>query len=140
MTNFDIDLIISGIKESFSYSNIEDLVAMLGINFKIIDYTNPILSGQDAAYLMKNDREYIYLSNRCADEYKSFALAHELGHAILHDAEISFLAQHKTRTEEEADYFAIRILNLDFELFEGYTSEDYAKIYGIRESAVKYII
>lgn len=138
----EIDLIVAGMKEAIEVSSMEELIEALGIDLRVIDSQSPILNGDYACYMDLVNKEIIYLSNECPEEIAAFTLAHEVGHAILHDVELAHCKQlFKSGTiEEEADYFATRLLNYDLEIIEGYTLEDYSKILGIKESAVKYII
>ncbi len=134
--------IVIGIKESHSFLSLEELIESIGINFAVVPSDLTILDGDLACYFKLNEKEHIYLSEACPKEQETFVLAHELGHAILHDVEMAHCGYlYKSRKlEEEADYFAIKLLEDNYELFEGYTSSDYVSLYGIRETATEYTI
>lgn len=89
-----------------------------------------------------NGKEFIFLDPSCPEELENFVLAHELGHAVLHDVEIisfSPLDVPKSRLEKEADYFAFCLLGLQIERLDGYTYKDYAGIIGVNEDVLKNI-
>lgn len=69
-------------------------------------------------------------------------MAHELGHAILHDVEFahSGLLFKSRRMEEEADYFAMRLLGIEEGPDIDNTEEAYCGAYGIRESSAEYLL
>lgn len=72
-----------------------------------------------------------------------FALAHEIGHAVLHDFEmwiISKLNISKSKYELEADYFAFKLLNKEIDLSYNYTAEQYAKDLCVSEKVIKYVV
>lgn len=137
-----IEEIVIGIKESHSFLSLEELIESIGINFAVVPSDLTILDGDLACYFKLNEKEHIYLSKACPKEQEAFVLAHELGHAILHDVEMAHCGYlYKSRKlEEEADYFAIKLLEDNYELCEGYTASDYVSLYGIREKAADYML
>lgn len=131
----EIDLIVAGIKESIDVSCMEELIEALGIELKIIDSDSPILNGDYACYMDLANKELIYLSNYCPEELTAFTLAHEVGHAILHDVELAHCQQlfKSGKIEVEANYFAQRLLDIHFDPFEdeGLSYEDLSAKYEI---------
>ena len=74
-------------------------------------------------YINAFDKKFIYINRNLDEISRLIVCAHELGHAILHDAnETAFLKEHTlfpvhSKTEREANYFAA-VLILDDELDE----------------------
>lgn len=130
-----INEIVLGIKESITFSNMEELIEALHIRLEIIDSEDDMLSGANAFYSVIGDNEYIFLSNRCPEHLAAFTLAHEVGHAILHDVELAHAQQlfKSGKIEVEANYFAQRLLDIHFDPFEdeGLSYEDLSAKYGI---------
>lgn len=112
MNRKDIEDIVVGIKECYSFLSLEELIEAIGIELKLISPDSFILDGSYACYLRLDDREIIYLSYECPYELQAKVLAHELGHAILHDVEMAHygLLFKSRRMEEEADYFGELLL------------------------------
>lgn len=75
---------------------------------------------------------------------RSFVIAHEIGHAVLHDIEIRHygISKRGDKEEEEADYFALRLLDPDWDIteVEGYSSDEVATMLGVSERSVKYLV
>lgn len=139
-----IDEIVDGIHELHSFLSIEELIECMGIDLKVVPYDDPMLCGELASYFKfrETNKECIYLSESCPKDKEAFVLAHELGHAILHDVEMAhYKMLFKSRPlEKEADYFATKLLDLDVEKFSGYTVEDYANLYGVSPNAVHFLL
>lgn len=138
----DIDIIVLGLIEKAGGNDLRDVLAELDIKLIKVDVNRPILRGALAVYVNSTQRETIYISRDCPEETRNFVIAHEMGHAVLHSDGLIHQQFHKkdTKQEEEADYFATRVLNYSLEIIDGYTVEDYSKLLGIKESAVKYVI
>lgn len=108
----EIEEIVQGIKECYSFLSLEELIEAIGISLKLVPGDFSVLDGAPACYLKIDDREIIYLSYDCPREMEAQVLAHELGHAILHDVEMAHygLLFKSRRIEEEADYFGRLLL------------------------------
>lgn len=137
-----IDLIIAGLIECAGSRNLPDVLSELNIVIKRVSANRPILHGENARYVNINGKGAIYLSTSCPEEEERFVLAHEIGHAVLHDEEIAHYGLQKRgmKEEEEADYFAVKLLGLKAEPLEDYTIKDYASLFGVKEEAVEYIV
>lgn len=94
-------------------------------------------------YRLSNNKKIIVLDKNIPDELTDFVLAHELGHAVLHDTEIEYyspLAVDKTQTEREADYFAFLLLEKEIDPAFNYTLTQYANLLGTNEEVIKYVL
>lgn len=142
MRKEEIDNIVVGLVESASSRNLGDILSELNISLYRIDGNRPLLRGGYACYMESPKRDTIYLSRDCPEEMQSFVIAHEIGHAVLHDVEIAHygLPKRGLKEEEEADYFAVKLLGLKAEPSENYTVKDYASLFGVKEEAVEYIV
>lgn len=108
MKRKEIEEIVTGIKECYYFLSLEELIEAIGISLKVVPSESSALNGSPACYIKVDDKEMIFLSDICPVELQAKVLAHELGHAILHDVEMahySFLFKGR-KLEEEADYFA----------------------------------
>lgn len=122
------------IKESGS-DDLEDIISSLGIKI--------VKESRKSFYCQIKDKKYIYLDKEAPEELQPFILAHELGHSILHQEEISHyspLSITKTATEREADYFAFKILGLEIDPTYDYTISQYATMLKVNEEAISYIV
>lgn len=109
----EIEEIVLGIKETYSFLSLEELIEAIGIKLKIVPSESSVLNGAPACYLKLREQEIIYLSYDCPREMEAKVLAHELGHAILHDVEMAHygLLFKSRRIEEEANYFSELLLD-----------------------------
>ena len=142
MRKQEIDLIVAGLIECAGSRNLPDVLSELNIVIKRVPENRPILHGENARYVNINSKGTIYLSASCPEEEERYIIAHEIGHAVLHDVEIAHYGLQKRgmKEEEEADYFAVKLLDIKAEPLEGYTVKDYASLFGVKEEAVEYII
>ncbi len=135
MTKQDIDLIVQGLVEVVGSKNLKDILEYLDI--KLITHSNT------TEYVNHNGKQIIYISDNIPEQLYDFILAHEIGHAVLHDREIiqySKLTTHKTQTEKEADYFAFKLLGKQIDPIYQYTAQQYAKLLQVNEDIIQYII
>lgn len=135
MTNNDINQIVNNLIEEVGSKELKDITDYL--NIKVI--TRP---GITTEYINKNNKKIIYIDTNIHEELKEFVIAHEIGHAVLHDAEImqySPLLISKTYVERQADYFAFKLLGKNIDETYDYTSSQYAKILGVNEKIIEYI-
>lgn len=144
MRKEEIDNIVVGLVESASSRNLGDILSELNISLYRIDASRPLLRGGYACYIESPKRDTIYLSRDCPDEMRSFVIAHEIGHAVLHDVEIRHygISKRGDKEEEEADYFALRLLDPEWDPseVEGYGSDQVATMLGVSERSVKYLV
>lgn len=136
MTKQEIDFIVAGLVETVGSRNVHDIIDHL--NIKVI-CDAPI----DTLFIRYNEKEYIFLSKDTPTEMFEFSLAHEIGHAVLHDVEmwvLSKLDSSKHKYELEADYFAFKLLNKEIDLSYNYTAEQYAKDLCVSEKVIKYVV
>lgn len=130
-----IDKKIENLIKKAGSDYLEDIISYLGIKV--------IKESTKSFYCQIKDKKYIYLDKGSPEELKPFILAHELGHAILHQEEISHyspLSITKTATEREADYFAFKILGLEIDPTYNYTTSQYASLLNVNEDTIKYLI
>lgn len=136
MNKQQIDFIVEGLIESVGSSKLKDILDSLGI--KLIQR-----NGITTEYLNKNGKQIIYLDSNIHEDIKPFVLAHEIGHAILHDEEIIQYSPFdivRSRTEREADYFAFKLLGKSIDPIYNYTAEQYAMELGVNEEVIEYVI
>lgn len=137
-----IDEILVGLIETVGSNNVFEILSFLNINLFTVDKDSPILQDNLSVYTRIGSFECIYVSNEVYN--KEFVIAHELGHAILHTeiAESFFNPLlNKGRLENEANYFATKLLYRDLDIEDGIeTREQLAKILKIKEDYIKYIV
>lgn len=130
-----IDKKIENLIKKAGSDDLSDIISYLEIKV--------IKESTKSFYCQIKDKKYIYLDKGAPEELKPFILAHELGHAILHQEEISNyspLSITKKDTEKEADYFAFKILDLKIDPTYDYTISQYANLLAVSEDTIKYII
>lgn len=130
-----IDKKIKNLIKKAGSDDLEDIISYLGIKI--------IKESKKSFYCQIKDKKYIYLDKEAPEKLQPFILAHELGHSILHQEEISHyspLSITKTSTEREADYFAFKILGLEIDPTYNYTINQYANLLAVSEDTIKYII
>ena len=130
-----IDKKIENLIKKAGSNDLEDIISYLGIKI--------IKESKKSFYCQIKDKKYIYLDAKAPDDLRPFILAHELGHAILHQEEINHyspLSITKTATEREADYFAFKILGLEIDPIYDYTISQYATMLKVNEDTIKYLI
>ncbi|MFM1541522.1 ImmA/IrrE family metallo-endopeptidase [Helcococcus ovis] len=131
-----IDDIVLDLVNKVGTNNISDILDYLDI--KIIKSTS-----NKTFFLQTAKEKYIFLSNTVNENIKNFVIAHEIGHALLHDVEIinySKLSINKSIYEREADYFAFKLLNKEIDPLFEYTKEQYANLLGVNEEVLEYIV
>ena len=136
-----IDEVILGLIEVVGSNSIYDIISHLKIYVLSVEPDNYLLHGNRAVYNRIGDFECIYLANDLSN--KEFVLAHEVGHAILHVDEFETFYNpllNKGKLENEANYFATKLLYSDYELEEGiHTREQLADRLGIDIDFTKFI-
>lgn len=130
-----IDKKIKSLIKKAGSDDLEDIISYLGIKV--------IKQASKSFYCQIKGKKYIYLDTKAPPELRPFILAHELGHAILHQEEINHyspLSITKTSTEREADYFAFKILGLEIDPTYNYTISQYATMLKVNEETISYIV
>ena len=134
MTKIDIANLVKTLTQKVGSSRLEDIISYLDIKVKPINGRT--------CYAKYNDNKYIFLDTNLEEELRDFALAHELGHALLHDSELgqNFLIRIKNqRIENEANYFAYKLLGLEIDPAYNYTIDQYARQLRVSEDTIKYL-
>jgi Zn-dependent peptidase ImmA (M78 family) len=133
-----IDEVIWGLSEIYNTNNVYELYDIFNINIKKLESNNILLQGNDSLYIRDYfDSEIAFIRDDLNMESERFILLHELGHALLH-IDI-FLAAfnrkfiNKNKLEKQANYFAFKMLNVEFDEIEleGMTSEQISRYIGI---------
>jgi len=142
-----IDNYVRGIVEICDTTNIYDIYDTFNISVVKLDINNVLLRNNEAFYYRYFDgKEIVFIRNDLNIEYEKFILAHELGHAILHTS-VYHAAFNKNlintgKLEKQANYFAVKLLNLDFyEIeYEGFTIEQIASTLSLPVDYIKNIL
>ena len=135
MNKRDIDVIVNKLIKKAGSNDLKDIISYLDI--KIKKYNGK------SFYLKNKNNKYIYLDINTPEEKQDFALAHELGHSILHNCEIgqSFIYRVKSqKIENEANYFAYKLLGLEIDPSYDYTISQYASQLKVSEDTIKYVM
>ncbi|MBU5311864.1 ImmA/IrrE family metallo-endopeptidase [Tissierella carlieri] len=141
-----IDEYVDGIIDYCYSKDIFEIYNTLNINIKRIDKDDCLLQGNEALYIRNHfGLETVFIRDDLPYKYEKFILAHELGHALLH-TEIAKAAYNskiinKGKLENQADYFALKILDIkiDEDLYEGYTLEQLARGFYVTEESLYYV-
>lgn len=135
MTKREIDAIVKDLITYAGSYELKDIISSL--NIKIKTYQGK------SFYLKNKNKKYIYINNEIPEHEKDFALAHELGHAILHNVEIgqNFIYRVKSRRiENEANYFAFKILGKKIDPTYNFTINQYANMLNVNEEVIEYVV
>ena len=137
-----IDDIVTGLIDSVGNNNLDDILSELKIHKFIVNPDNSLLQDNQAVYQRIGDFECIYISDDVLN--KDFVIAHEIGHAILHVEEMTMFYNpllNKGKLENEANYFASKLLYSNLEIEEGIeTTYELANLLGVNEEIVKYVV
>lgn len=141
-----IDKYVDGVIDHCYSRDVFEIYSTFNINIKHVDKDDYILQGNEALYIRSYlGMEIVFIRNDIPYRYEKFILCHELGHALLH-AEISQAAYNnklinKGKLEKQADYFAIRLLdiNVDEVYHEGLSIDEMAKDLCVSEESLEYI-
>ncbi len=141
-----IDEYVAGVIENYNSNDVYEIYGNLDIRIIKVDKNDNVLKGNDAIYIRSfYGIEVVYLRDDLPSQYERFVLSHELGHAILH-TEIASAAYSnklivKGKLEKQADYFAIKLLDIELDDvgYEGFTSEQLAKDLCVSEGSLEYM-
>lgn len=140
-----IDKYIDGLIEYAETRDVFEIYNLLDIKISKVDENNPLLLTNEATYIRSYfGDEIVFIREDIPYQYTKFILAHELGHAILH-TEIGVAAYHnsfinRSKLEQQADYFAIKLLELHIDRveYENFTVEQIASSLFVNESSLGY--
>lgn len=124
---------IQNLIRRFGTNDPAEICLSLGINLLFCDL--PAI--QNGVYLEINNKKIIVINNRLPNETRNFYIAHELGHAVLHESvNYIFICQSTNfscgKFEREADLFAALLLLSDCDcLAFCETKEDLSRTVGI---------
>lgn len=118
-----IDEIIGGLSEYYNTNNVYELCDVLNIQINKLESNNILLHGNDSIYIRDYfDVEVVFIRNDLNVESEKFILLHELGHALLHidifKAAFNRNFINKDKLEKQANYFAFKMLNIEFDEIE----------------------
>ena len=134
MTKKEIEKIAKKLRKESGTNDIYDIISDLNITIKSCE--------NKSHYIKLQGKKYIFLNRETPEEEKEFAIAHELGHAILHDCEINQNTPNIRRSqqiENEANYFAFVILGKKIDKTYQYTTSQYARQLGVSEETIIYV-
>ena len=110
-----------------------------------IEYIIGPMGHYSGCYLYLKKHRCIFLNDELSENEKSFVMAHELGHAILHRTENCYFIRNKTFLstawiEREANTFAAELLIPDSLIYEnpGFTKKQLARLVGYNEKIMDF--
>jgi Zn-dependent peptidase ImmA (M78 family) len=110
-----------------------------------IEYIIGPMGHYSGCYLYLKKHRCIFLNDELSENEKSFVMAHELGHAILHRTENCYFIRNKTFLstawiEREANTFAAELLIPDSLIYEnpGFTKKQLARLAGYNEKIMDF--
>lgn len=128
-----IDRFVDGLVDHYCSDNVYELCENLKISLSRLDPSSSILLGNSAMYIRNYfDEESIFIRDDLPSMYEQYVVAHELAHALLHidlySAAFSKDLINRGKIEKQADYFAIKLLEIDLDasIYEGFTIEQIA--------------
>jgi Predicted Zn peptidase len=132
---------IRNLIKKFDTNNPLEIAEQLNIMILYEDLEN--LNGYYSCLL---NRKFIHINNKLTKHMKKFVIAHELGHALLHENNntpfikyFSFI--NINRLENEANIFAVNLLISDEDIesykFAEYTVEQIAMICGLPKELIE---
>lgn len=133
MNDKTIDKKVSELKDKVNSTNIKDYLDYLNIKLIVTDKVT-------TQFTQNKDKKIIYLNKDIPEDLREFVIAHEIGHAILHNHELmhySPLTISKSNIERQADYFAFKLLDKKIDPTYEYTISQYSKILGVNEEIIK---
>lgn len=135
MNKRDIDVIVNKLIKKARSNDLKDIISYLDIKIKKYD--------GKSFYLKNKNNKYIYLDKNTPEEKQDFALAHELGYSIIHNSEIgqSFIYRVKSQQiENEANYFAFKILDKKIDPSYNFTVYQYANMLNVNKEVIEYVM
>lgn len=134
---------VKGLIEHYKTNNIHDIYKELKITIYKVAKDDLVLNSNDALYIRDYfDTEIVFIRDDLDYKYEKFVLSHELGHAILHTdiftAAYNSKLINKGKLEKQADYFALKLLNIEIDTieYEGFTLEQIASSLYVSEESL----
>lgn len=139
-----VDNLIVGLVELYGTRNIYELYQQLDIQVIKLNKDHIFLRKSEGMYQRNYyGHEVVFIKQDLEFQYEKFILAHELGHALLH-TEIVQAAYDKNlvnkgRLEKQADYFALKLLEIEVDTveYEGCTIEQISKALYVSEESLE---
>ncbi|AMJ40672.1 ImmA/IrrE family metallo-endopeptidase [Anaerotignum propionicum] len=126
-------------KRKFGTSNPFEIAEFLNIEV-LFDSFNKC----SGCYLFIKNHRCIFINQNLEHREKMLVMAHELGHAILHRNQNCYFIRNKTyllcsRTEREANLFAVNLLITDEELreYESCSIDQLSMIFGLNRKLIE---
>lgn len=114
-----IDAMVLGIIESCNTNDVYEICDYLDIRIVKIDKFNTILLSDNSIYVRNYlGNEIIFIRDDLPPNYERYYLNHELGHALIHLHVQNTAFPNTYKIEHEANYFALKLLNLTFNEIE----------------------
>lgn len=139
-----IDEYVDGIIDYCCSNNIFEIYSTLNINIRRVNKDDKILRGNEALYIRDYfGIEVVFIRDDLPHPLEKFILSHEFGHAILHievaTAGYNSKLINKGKLEHQADYFALRLINVAIDEFcyEGFTTEQIAAAENVPQRLVE---
>lgn len=138
-----INNIINEIIDKVGSLNLKDILSYYQISVLPLPAGSILLNELGACYIRSGNYTVIWYSDNLVN--RDFAIAHELGHMLLHDDKTDYCyynpLANTLKEEKEADYFATKLLYNNIYIEDGIeTKEQLAKYLMIEESCVDYIV
>ncbi len=142
-----IDNIVLGLFDSYNTYDVYELYDNLNIKIRNLSPDNILLRGNDSLYFRDYlNTEIVFIRNDLILESRKFILLHELAHALLHthifETRCSRNCINKGKLERQANYFAFKMLNINFDEFDlvGMSLEQIATYIGVPYAPLAQII
>ena len=127
-------------KRKFNTSDPFKLARALGIEVMICD-----ISSRLGCYMYLKRSKCIWINESLEGNERTFVMAHEVGHAILHPKENCYFLRNQTllntKIEREANTFAVEFLIPDDVILEakanGYTVDQLSRILGYEKDLIE---
>ncbi|MGN9161268.1 ImmA/IrrE family metallo-endopeptidase [Clostridium sulfidigenes] len=115
-----IDGIIDDLSNKYSTNDIYELLDIFEIEVIVVEANNILLKGNDSLYIRNYmGLEVVFIRNDIDINLEKFILRHEFAHAILHkdicSAAFNKIFINKDKYEKQANYFALKIANSEFD-------------------------
>lgn len=138
-----IDSIINKIIDEVGNLNLKDILSYYQISVNPLPEHSILLNAIGACYIRSGNYAVIWYSDKI--DNKDFAIAHELGHMLLHDDKTEYCyynpLSNKLKEEKEANYFATKLPYSNIYIEDGIeTKEQLANYLMIAEECVEYIV
>lgn len=136
-----IDRIVNNLIEKYKTKDVYELYDYLNIRIEKIDCNNILMNGNDSLYFNNiAGFEVVFIRDDLDFNLEKFILYHELGHSVLHSfAYAEFSKNYKNKYEKQANYFALKMMNIDLNNpeIEGMSLEQISSFYELPYQIVK---